>query len=465
MKKIVFLLYLCSSCLFAQTTQHQIPLQKREQLLTCVQLGSHGFVIQTGMLFSLSSQKTNYTLAYYTAQAEAGWQIQVPGQYKAGTNTNIVVAAPDASYVYNIEGKKMSFLKERQYLTQVTKKGEVKKFELQMTEDYGKEILSVFCDDTYLYYLTTTADKKSDKLVLNRFSHAGLTRKKILLDLPVDTKNAMWSFAGQHTKDKYLVSKYLDPESTTQSMEVVTFDPEGTITQKLSIPYSTEPVYLRPARCTSTSEGLTLLNQGNTTVSNVNFIEGVDNLIYTNSAFGYMWIDAPHNAMYIYGLSGTKPFKKLGPGYGGFYVYKYDLKGSPIWKLQSPGSKELLDVPFYTTHGLPSQRYISLTPFSGQDLVFSISFSKNMSFSESLFLFPVSDKGQAAPGQQRILTSNDAVDWMSTGILTPKAEAYMKMQDKKTRPLYPVSFPTTGGEILLTVDPDYKKLNILFFKE
>jgi hypothetical protein len=396
--------------------------------------------------------------------------------------------------VYHIEVKTGDFAGEKQYLTQISENGEVKKTVLAIGDDYGKSLLSVFCDEQYLYFLASQngneyheKKKVNEKVILNRFAHSGLSHKKFVLDLPAlsdPATSSFWSFAGQNKQGKYLVSKRLQPEISQQTVDLVTFNAEGKVTGKLTLSYDSSEKFIRPASSISLNEGKEF-HMGSRNLVNINFEPtssvpltmtsqapgpaagpatvssfGGSSAWHTNAAFGYLHIDAS-DAIYIYGLSGPKPFKRVGSGYEGFYVYKYDINGNQIWKLRSEGTKELLETKFYTTHGRPQDRYIGLYSHPNQRLTFSIAVTANLSAKPDVFLFDISEQGQIAGTHSTKEAAGESAVLVS---LTPKAKEYVKKQPLgKSSAAFAHSFVTPSGEVLLMGGKE-GKLHVLFFE-
>jgi hypothetical protein len=263
----------------------------------------------------------------------------------------------------------------------------------------------------------------------------------------------------------------------------VSFNSEGKVTGKKTISYDSFDKFIRPSSSISHSESKES-HLGSRNLVNINFeptssvplamtspgpaagpsminqFNGSSEK-YTNAAFGYLYIDAT-DAIYIYGLTGPKPFKRVGSSYEGFYVYKYDSNGKEIWKLRNEGSKELLETKFYTTHGRPQDRYIGLLLHPDQKLTFSIAVTANLSAKPDMFLFDISQQGQVTGTYS---TKDAAGESALVASLTPNAKEYVKKQPLgKSSAVFASSFPTPSGEVLLMGGKE-GKLNILFFEK
>jgi hypothetical protein len=496
MKKRLLVLLLVVQCAFAQDAQREIALGKREMVVESVYLGDKGFILKTGIPGNIV-RGTN-RLFYFTGQGALVWEKKIDNEYQGLRSDNVTVAAPDGSMVYHIESKTNSFAGEKQQLTQINAKGEAKKLELAIGDDYGQSLQSIFCDEKYLYYLATQnghelKDKKkgTEKLILNRFTHNGLKHSKVVLDLPAIANpelTSFWSFAGQGKLGKYLVSKTLLTHANQQTFDLVVIDADGKVVKKTTIAYELGDGYIRPAVSENAGEGKEW-HHGSRNLANLNFQSTGGTMTTTvhtpgaapgppttrhfaslpgwptSAGFGYLYLDAipEENAIYAYGLLGPGPFKKVAPGYEGFYVYKFDLNGKAVWKLHNPGTKELLDSKFYTTHGHPADRRINLVSGPDGGLTFSISFTPNLKAQPDLFLFDISGQGQVT---RERTTNKGAEEPAMVVALHPKAYAYVKKQpSRKSDVVVPVSFATPGGEVLLLQNLSDQKLNVLYFKQ
>jgi len=460
-----------------------------------VQLGKSGSIIKTGN--ARFQGKRDYVLHFYTAEGELVWEKKVETETQAFKTQNITIATPDGSIVYNIEVDDSRLAKYKQYLTQITRTGVAKKMEIDKPE-MGKSLLSIFCDENYLYYLCSEngnelhkKKKVTEKLILNRFSHASLTHKKMELAMPAITDGELstfWTLAGQNGKIKYLTSKVINPKEAQQKFHLVSIDPEGNIVNRTSIDFDTKEKWVRPAVSESLGESKVLHN-GSYNLVDVNFENSTyvqtstfkapgagaspalttssvsESAIMMNGSFSYLHLDAVNDALYIYGLLGPRPVRKVAPGFNGFYVYKYNLAGRAIWKLVDPGSKDLLDEKFYTTHGMAHHRNIGLFLKRDQNATFSISFYRNRSATKRLYLFEIDTKGQLI--NTRSSGNDDSGEWSSalSQTISSKSKDYLNKKMKENgKDLTPMFFPSEVGEMLLILDQKNRKLNVLYFK-
>ena len=328
-----------------------------------------------------------------------------------------------------------------------------------------------------MYYLTTEDgwekhDKKKtkEKLVLNRFSNADLSHKKIIIDLPAIAEGentTFWTFIGQKGNEKYLLSKSVDVEKNELKCNVLVVNEQGKTLKSFAIDINMEDRFLRP--------GFTMLlpNKGHTVVAKLDSdivtkrsgpVGSTEPRVMesrpvtTMGAFGNLMFDAESNAFYAYGLFGPKPFRTLGPIYEGFYVHKYDLDGKAIWKLNQAGSQELLDEKVFRVHGTPGDRNISLRSLN-QHLNFSIQFRK------SLYTYEISSEGKLISTKHKgdFIAPVDNFVYNSTA--GSKSEAFVKTKGNvNDKHVVYTNFFNSEGEVLLEWDMKSSFFTLMLFK-
>jgi hypothetical protein len=483
MRKLLLITFWITSQVFAQDKQHQAELDKNEVPMEFVQLGERGLIIKTGN--ARFPGKRDYNLFYYTAKGDLLWQKTFKSNTQALQTDHITVASPDGSMVYHIELDR--FRQHKQHLTQINRKGAVKELEIDKKVEMGENLISVFCDESYLYYLTSengnelsNKKKMKEKLILNRFSHTDWSYKKTVLAMPslVDGKfSTFWTFAGQWGKVKYLLSKTMNTEVRQQQFALAMIDRDGNILGKIDLDFDTGNEWVRPAVSIGMNESQ-FLHNGYINLLDINFSEGgyisspatPNSSLHTppsmrSGSLGYLQLDAANEAVYIYGLLGPRPFRKVVPGYTGFYIYKFGLDGKVLWKRLNAATQELLDEKFYTIHGLPHNRNISLFVREDQKSTFSISFYRNMSAKKRIYLFDMDEKGQVEG--TRVNGEDESGEWDSslTPTLSVRTKDYLNKKMKgNEKNVTSYTFLNKEGELLLLMDEKNRKMNVLYFK-
>jgi hypothetical protein len=207
----------------------------------------------------MASDKNLYA---YSPSGELLWR--KPFQESYNSISNLTITSPSALYTYKISFKgdiEKVFNDKPARVTQISKGGIVKNFELLAKKEYGKTLLTIFCDDQYLYYLTTKegderhVDKRvKEKLLLNRFSAEDQSYHQFELDvplLPVSNYDwVFWSYAGQINDLHYVISKGWTAENSTEqaSVEVVGFNSNGEVKVRKKFVTTLKDKFMRPVQ-------------------------------------------------------------------------------------------------------------------------------------------------------------------------------------------------------------------------
>lgn len=351
-----------------------------------------------GFLVTLDNE-----IVRYAANGELRWRkttISEPLQF--------VVASPSGAYVYVIapvSGSATS-LRKKHSILQFNAEGKKKSHVLEPRDEQGKKAQSVFCDDTYLYYLATkggdetnTRKKSEEQLILNRLRNTDLAYSHIVLDLPrieSGDNSTYWSFIGQGRTEKYLVAKNIEPERGLTSLTIAAFDSSGHVVRTVPLQVKLPRKYIRPAygRAYDMYEPRrSFLNFSNleftsstTSYSSVGsaggYSQGTTQAagLLSNGAFAHVYFDEQSEHFYVYGLFGPKPYYSIGSVYEGFYVFKYNIQGKMVWELVEEAGSDLLDDSYFKVHAMPGHRTLDLQAITPELLNFSISFGQTRYF-------------------------------------------------------------------------------------
>ena len=478
MKKnvVLFVCFLLSSICQAQDKKVELNLDRYETILENLYLGDHGFIFKLGTPDIMGKSESKFQ--YYDVSCSLLWEKKIKDEYGAN-GKRYLVSSPEGDVVYNVEMKGEVYKDKTQYITQILKTGEIKNFEISGKEEFGKNLQAVFCDKQYLYYLTTEEgweqnDKKKEKekLILNRFSNDKLSHQKFYIDLPPITDGdhtTFWSFIGQKKGGNYLLSKTVDVDNNIVKFNIVVVNEEGKILKKANIDLTPEGAYLRPAYTILHPRGgsETVANMDNSIVQKVtrtphgvggDFTSTRTIPVTTIGAFSNLMLDPEQDFFYAYGLFGPERYKRLGPVYEGFYLYKYDLEGNFLWKLNQTGSEALLDEKVFKVHAATGERDINLRVLKGH-LNFSIHFRK------SLFSYEISEQGKVVNHlhKEDFLAPVDNMAQHSSQL--SRSEAYLKDRgSKKKNEMIYSNFWNKEGEILVEYDMKNRSLRLLQFK-
>jgi hypothetical protein len=325
---------------------------------------------------------------------------------------NFMVASNSGSWVYNVEMKPDDINKKDQYITQVSADGKTRKFTIEGRPALGNALQTVFCDDQYFYYLTTengdemSAKKKvSEKLILNRFDARDFSYKRFELKLPpVEPSDyaSFWSFIGQTETEKLLVSKKIDLDADRIRFTIGAFDGEGKITRIFQIEPQLDNKFIRPS--THIKSPVTNYHQQAEFDYSPKKMPGAYYATVNahEVSFGTITFDPNTQRFFVLGLTGPKPFTKVGAVQDGFYVMRFDLKGSLDWKLQALAPKTLMSEGAFRVHATPGYRYIYLKNNVDGSLQFYIQVKKIR------FGWPISEDGKL--GKQVVVNSLNVAD-------------------------------------------------------
>lgn len=349
---VLFLFLITFAGVGQETTTHFV-LRGEEEIINTVFLPDKGIVMVTG---NLNTFGPKCTLRYINAAGKELWNKVIDVVYQTQNSEISVVVTPDTQTIYfvvinrmGIYGKNESgFYSKKHYIHQFTIDGQEKKFELDGRKEFGKALLTIFCDDDYLYYLATengneskTRKKSEEKMILNRFKKTDLTYKKFILDLPPvegDDNTIFWSLIGQKGDEKWLASKTIDITEQRFRFTMVPVDSQGKVGQKVVVE-------------TALPEGEKLRALDN--VYNGPWESRENNLDFSISgsgpwpndgAFGQIAYNDQQDCFFVYGIFGSKKYNRDFPhlsNFEGFYVHKFDRSGNSVWKVQEKADMPL----------------------------------------------------------------------------------------------------------------------------
>jgi len=474
-----------------------LPVQAQDGHVT-VDLGNgqrdiDPFLFQDGSFAVLVSFERNVgkgtsRMLYYSPEGKLLWDKAVDNSYGAMIRKIKGIAAPSGSVAYTIEYSSMDDPGPQHHIIRFSREGEIHAGSITAGTNH---IQTIFCDDQYLYYVTTLngkelrdSKKDDERLILNRFDPSDFSGRRFQFELPVienGETTTFWTYIGQYGASKYLLSKVNDLDKGQHSFNILTFDQDVNILNSVKIDLALDKRYVRPA--------LALFYPGRTfeTVINPDYKEtllrpaaptmmgpggGVGVGVYiapprrrlptayalTEGAYTNLYLDEDHGFFYVYGLSGPEPFKRPGAVYDGFYIIKYTLAGELLWKLEQPASPELVKQIKFRVHNTPNERNIALKILPDQTVNFSIQFSG------MLFTTEVSPEGKFVRNYPRLAYSRPVDMFVHDTPARLRGVLYAEQKDKNMTKAEYINFLTPAGELLLEHDYKKDKLNVLYFK-
>lgn len=402
----------------------------------------------------IASDKNLYA---YSPSGELLWK--KPFQESYNFISNLTITSPSALYTYKLSFKGdnlKTFNDKPARVTQIAKNGAVKNFELPAQKSYGKTLLTIFCDDQYLYYLTTAggeehhlSKRSQEKLLLNRFSPNDQSHQQFTLDAPpVPESNndwVFWSYAGQVGELKYVMSKgwIVENESEKAIVELVGFTSNGEIKVRKTITTTLKDKFMRPVKMRQSGMSyITYEDQDFESVGPVanNQVVTMRPEAQTAGAFLGFQADPIHKCFYAYGLVGPKLFKRIAPEYDGFYIVKYDLEGNEVWRVQRTGDKELVDERIFHRGAAPAFRSLYLNSLADGRLNVFISWPKGSA------TFDISETGKVLNE-----TSNSA------------AAKFVRSRTDKDKNISYGVFQLSKGEVVIRWNDKDPDRELIFF--
>ncbi|MEX0882796.1 MAG: hypothetical protein WDZ72_04915 [Cyclobacteriaceae bacterium] len=259
-----------------------------------------------------------------------------------------LVVSKDGSNAFFIEMHVGFFGKSSAHVTHIDELGEMRSFNFQDDNKVmGESLQSTFCDNEYLYFLTTSRKnrpihKKNDlNYILNRFSIADFRFDPLVLDLPAQEEpefESIWTFAGQKDQEKYMILKTVNTLDNTYTGKVISFDSHGTIIKSFDIKSQPARHYLRPSNHISRKNWNAILNTNNDYYHLIGNSASSSNINYRIGAYFNFLLDENTGEIYISGLLGENFFGKnplnfQNQEYNGFFIKKFDQEGKEIWSL------------------------------------------------------------------------------------------------------------------------------------
>jgi hypothetical protein len=372
-KKLLVFSYLIfiSIASFSQDKTVTIDLKGRGYLKSYVDLGDAGVVFHEA--WSKIINKHPGALYYYSATGDLVWKKEITNI----PNKTFVTASPDGSVVYYLE------LRGSIALEQIKPNGTSVEKELPSSKEITKNLTTVFCDKTYLYFLSTLngdqlSDKKrgSEKLIVHRYKHSDFSYKQFTLALPPiasDNNTSFWAFLGQKDDTKYVLSKVVDPKAGSIKATVVSFNPEGVIGKQFSISQTipADQELIEPFNYTTASNGAVIIQDmdkqltGTATAASLpsDMTGGSARALFatTNGQFSGAYFDPAQEQFWLLALTKPKNDKKYFNLT--FFVSQYNANGSEVWKstIKNHSGQQFM------MEALPSS--LSLTSYSGSDAV------------------------------------------------------------------------------------------------
>lgn len=320
---------------WSQSKSEVIKLIEKSYVLQTIDLGENGFIIKTGNNKS-NSKNLDWTVHSYTKDLELKWSVGLEKTQINKGMANYMVADYNGGYVYHLEekGYNPTMGAGSFQITQISKNGVIKTFEITDLKKILKYRRYAFCNKDGLYFLATengnikkTNKKKSmEKFYCIKYSHSDFSKKRINCELPsiLDyKKSTFWEFIGNNNQQMFFSRKIRDKKLGFE-VEIATIGVDGTFKNKFKKELDVKGSEIIPSSCHGNNYA------ANTSLYNEDryhfnvWVEG-NKKTYTaiNESYGEVTYDYSKETFYAYGLKRN----------GEYFIDNFNKKGEREWNL------------------------------------------------------------------------------------------------------------------------------------
>jgi len=448
---------------------------KSHEIRATLNLEDQGFILVIGK----ELVNAPHQVYRFDAEGKLVWKKTLESEY--GMNgTDVFIATPDNTF-YSIQVDNERMYDKKTYVHQVSNDGTDRKFTIEGKEEFGKNLQAVFCDKDYLYFATTengderiNRKKAAEKLILTRFDHKTMTSKSFRVNTPPilgDDKTSFWFYIGSHDDSKYFASKHVDTDMNKNEFTVITINTSGEVKGNIKMSMTLgEGKFLRPCyaeeRTWNDAKQITQLDyqlklDAQYRTSSANGTKRKGFLTERPTAYGQITYDKNNDAFLVYGLYGPKPFKRIGPVYEGSYVYKYDLKGQNVWKVQQPAGEQLMGLRAFRVDFLPTDKTIEVQPLPDKRIIVTLS-----EFYKTQVPFLFSPDGKLIKSD--FIKAMDAPNYQAVKVMAVSGEVksinYIETNFKKQKGRL-FNILNSKGEVLIYYPGKGEPFKTIFFKK
>lgn len=474
--KAIRLLSIVFLIAFSFISYAQLKVVSKDLRLTDIlRMGNNGLLLEASPNFSSTvltkggfssgGGKNEKTYMYLNAEGKIEWEKTITDNEK-GSYT-FLVASPTGNVAFIAEWK--SFPGKEIYVTQINKNGEIKRSTLESNSSYGKSLLSVFCDDEYLYLLATENNNEkshnkqaTERLILNRFKSSTLAYSRVLVAAPAVSageSTIFWNYVGNIENEIYLVSKEINLEDALNVYRIAAINSDGKLIRETKINHRLANYKFQRAawdllvnrsifsnldvNVYEDASGTSIANPTSLPQSNMgSYTWQLPEMRY--GSFGLIQFDNYNKCFYIYGLSGPKAYQRLAAKYEGFYVNKFDMSGKQVWAIEQQVPEALMEEKYFYVHGLPSERDVALKVWSDKFINFSIA-CKNVLIDFEIVDGKVVSTRQGEVKKMTDLYYNKVTPLLSTEFI---ADGLKEKENMKLKELYLRNLPLGEGEVV-----------------
>ncbi|MFL5728299.1 MAG: hypothetical protein ACJ75J_02325 [Cytophagaceae bacterium] len=469
---------LFSLSVIAQEKKETLTLDRNDLILNVMYFPQNGLILKKGKDY-MNSKALDWEMFFYNPDLTLKYKASIEKTQINKGFRNYFVTSPDAKYIYHIEGKgyNTTFGASSQFITQFDETGAKKTYELENLKDLGnREVM--FADSQYMYYIATVnvkdevTKKKKQKTILIKLKSTDFSRQDVEVKLPGlkdEDYSSDWFYCGNGENKIYFMSKTVKDDGTF-IYDLITMDRDGKILSNISMDAKLSGVFPRPTynekyyfwadfenpdfyTSTYTSSYSNAVGSYTSTDVSVN---------HTLSAFGDIVIDEKSNSIYIYGLTGPAPYKRLGPLNKGYFVQKYDLAGKEIWKKQYDFGQEILDNEYVRLHSTPYGRSLKFKINPDNTVKLQL-LAKDMVYT---FMFDGTGKQTSTYSNEFKNRSDASFSMAYNPAVGSEAVKYLISKDPKLTKAFKYNmYNFDKNDVVLENDTKTKTVNLLLFKK
>jgi hypothetical protein len=313
------------------------------------------------------------------------------GELKAQVLEIEQISTPNKAISYSIKTSEDRFDGKVTKLVQFNNtNGLQEKFEIDGKQGFGAHLLSVICDNEYLYFVTSKDGNEAhgkkkvvEKLILNRIHHKTKAHSTFIVETPAiegGDESVFWSFIGNNSDTQFYSYKRIDEKLDRIKFVVIGVSQEGKIVSTTEFFSSlSSGKFTRPSYNNSEPSSSMIVRRLDYREKKVTNDGGGMRSAYLityalPTAHGQVIYDQRENRFLVYGLFGDSPHKAMASQYRGLYLAAYDLEGNKKWSILQPAPPKLIGEPFFRIHGTSTDRGLEVFSVPENRIVFIVAF-------------------------------------------------------------------------------------------
>lgn len=484
MKKFItstFILLVAVQFLTSQDKNIQIPINKGDYITDLINLGKKGLVFKTGN-DELLTKNLNWVVYYLTPDLEIKWKMEIEKEQISKGFLNPLVAAPNGKFIYQLEfmGYNLFFGHKRLMINQIDSNGILRRAEIK-TEIIEGDIISTFCNDRYLYFLTQEIIRRDLKrIVLTRlvkFCHEEFKAETIEIGSQYfrnNKTNTNWNYLNHNNESIYLYRKVYDGEKQ-YTYVVAELNASGEkINEDIELSYHLDDKFIRPSKNERSNFGYSIAQDLYPDFS-LDFSsdpsmlrsESRSNVRHKPriGAYGGLSMDIDNKLFYVYGLYGNKKERRLlGNKYDGQFVIRFDENGDEDWRMLYPNTLELAEYNYYTIHGFPSNRMVGIQTYPLRKDI-----ELHLWFFSVVYVVDISESGEVEESKlcdyPYPTSSADARACITSRESQGIVEYVSQFNERELRRAYRNHLVLTSGDLFIIAFRGQEHFDFLLFKE